>query len=168
MRLPRPFVLLPMLLAAALACASPAGDEVRRLQRTGRLPEALARAEAAVQAAPADADARFLQGVLLLDLKRDADALAVFRRMTEDFPELPDPFNNIALLEARAGRLDAARIALETALRNDPAHHLARANLGEIHLRLAIQAWEQAASQSPADPALERRLRAARELAAAR
>jgi len=157
-------LLLSMLLAAASAWADDAAD-VQKLMHDGDLPGALARAQGAAKAEPRDAKVRFLEGVILLDLKRDDEALAAFQHMTEDFPELPDPYNNIALLQARAGKLDAARVALETALRNDPGYVVARANLGEVYLRLALQAWETVARTMPGDAALQRRLKLARELA---
>ncbi|MFY9510579.1 MAG: tetratricopeptide repeat protein, partial [Rubrivivax sp.] len=110
---------------------------------------------------------RFQLGVILLDLQRDVPAMDVFQRLTEDFPELPEPFNNIALLHARAGQLEQARQALEMALRNNPALVAARQNLGDIHLRLALQAWEAVALALPADAALQRKLKLSRELLAA-
>ncbi len=161
---PRRILAAVLLVAAALARADDLAD-VKQLQAAGELPQALERARQAAE--PRPMALRFLEGVILLDLKRDAEALAVFRRLTEDYPELPDPYNNIALIEARAGHLEQARLALETALRNDPSHVLARANLGEIHLRLAAQAFERAASAAPGDAALQRRLRLVRELLAA-
>jgi len=126
----------------------------------------LQRAESAAAANPMDARLRFRHGVLLLELERDAEAMQVFQRMGEDFPELPEPYNNIALLHARAGRYEAARQALETALRNDPGYRPARANLGDVLLRLALQAWEAAAAAEPPDAALQRKLQLARELVA--
>lgn len=130
----------------------------------GEAAEALARAQAAGTAQPRDAQLRFLQGVALMDLKRDEEALALFTRMSQEYPELPDPQNNIALLHARAGRLELARQALETALRNDPSHRLSRANLGQVYLMLAVQAWEHVAAVGPLEPALQRRLEAVRAL----
>jgi Tfp pilus assembly protein PilF len=103
---------------------------------------------------------------VLMDMGRDADALALFTAMAQQYPELPDPYNNIALLHARAGRLEQARQALDVALRNDPTHRTARANLGQVHLMLAVQAWEQAASAGTLDAALLRKLEAARALLA--
>jgi Flp pilus assembly protein TadD len=101
-----------------------------------------------------------------MDLQRNAEALAAFTRLSQEFPELPEPYNNIALLQVRSGRLELARQALETALRNDPGHRTARANLGEVHLMLAVQAWEQAATTGPLDARLMRRLEVARTLVA--
>ncbi len=148
---------------AGLARADEIG-ELRAMVARGELLPALERAQKAATANPRDAQMRFLQGVVLMDLKRDDEALAVFTRLTQDYPELPDPQNNIALLHARAGRLEPARLALEAALRNDPAHRLARVNLGQVYLMLAVQAWEQAASAGPLDTPVLRRLEAARAL----
>ena len=39
-----------------------------------------------------------------------------FEQLTEDFPELPEPYNNLAVLYAADGQLDRARAALELAL----------------------------------------------------
>ncbi len=140
--------------------------EVRELLARGDFAAALQRAEKAAAANPRDAQARFLVGVVLMDSQRNEEALAQFTRLAQDYPELPDPQNNIALLHARAGRLDLARQALETALRNDPSHRLARANLGQIYLMLAVQALEQAAALGPLDAPVQRRLEAVRALLA--
>jgi Flp pilus assembly protein TadD len=156
-------------LALGLAGASARADEaaeVRALAARGELAEALQRAEKAVAANPKDAQLRFLQGVVLMDMQRDDAALEVFNQLSQEYPELPDPYNNIALLQARAGRLELARQALEVALRNNPGHRTARANLGMVHLMLAVQAWERAAAGTNVDPALQRRLEGARALLA--
>jgi Tfp pilus assembly protein PilF len=102
--------------------------------------------------------------VVLMDLAKDVQAVAAFTELTQDFPELPDPYNNLALLHARQGKLELARQALEIALRNDPNHRAARANLGQVHLMLAVQAWEQAAALGPIDVPLQRKLESARAL----
>jgi len=159
----RPLIALLLLVLSTVAGADEVA-EVQRLLRNGDTTGALQRAERAVAANPRDTRLRFLQGVILLDQQHDVPAMAVFQRLSEEFPELPEPFNNMALLHARAGRLEAARLALETALRNDPGLLTARQNLGDIHLRLALQAWEAVAAVAPADNALQRKLRLSREL----
>lgn len=155
-----------MCLAAGAAKADDAA-EVRALLARGEAASALQRVEAALAAQPRDVALRFLQGVVLLDLQRDEAALAHFTAMTQDYPELPDPYNNIALLHARAGRLEMARQALEAALRNDPGHRTARINLGELHLMLAAQAWELATATGPVNVPLLHRLEGVRALLAA-
>jgi Flp pilus assembly protein TadD len=162
------------LFCAALAVIPPALraqpvlglGEIRGTVARGDLTTALAQAQSAVRAKPDDAQLRFLLGVIHMDLKQDTQALAVFTALTERYPELPDPLNNIALLHARAGRLDEARQTLQAALRADPSHRAARSNLGQIYVMLAVQAWEQASAAAPADAALAQRLAAARALLA--
>lgn len=155
--------LLAALLAVLPALADVVSD-VHGMVAKGDLAAALRVADAAVLANPRDAQSRFLQAVVLMDLQRSDEALAAFTRLSQEYPELPEPFNNIALLQVRAGRLELARQALESALRNDPGHRAARANLGEVHLMLAVQAWQQAASGAPLDARLQRKLDAARAL----
>ena len=154
-------------LAAVLVVRPAVADlvsDVHGLLSKGDLAAALRVTEAAVQANPRDAQSRFLQAVVLMDLKRSDEALSAFTQLSQEYPELPEPFNNIALLQVRAGHLELARQALESALRNDPGHRAARANLGEVHLMLAVQAWQQAASSAPLDARLQRKLDAARAL----
>ncbi|MBL8306984.1 MAG: tetratricopeptide repeat protein [Rubrivivax sp.] len=152
------------LLAAPILARADDVSEIRDLLARGDGQAALLRAEKALAANPRDAQSRFLLGVALMDLRRDEDALTHFTRMTQDYPDLPDPLNNVALLHARAGRPEMARLALEAALRADPTHRLARTNLGHVHLMLAVQAWDRAAALGPLDPAVQRRLEAARQL----
>jgi Flp pilus assembly protein TadD len=159
-------VLASLLMLAAVPASADEAAEVRALLARGDLTGALQRAERAAAASPRDAQLHFLLGVVLMDLGRDGAALDVFMRMSEEYPELPDPYNNIALLRARAGELEQARQALESALRNDPGHRLARANLGRVHLLMAVQAWEQLGAQGPLDPSLQRQLDGARALVA--
>jgi Flp pilus assembly protein TadD len=156
-------------LAAALGLATvPAraglAEDVTALLAAGRSAEALQRTEQALLVSPRDAQTRFVHAVVLMELRRDAEAAELFTRIAQEFPELPEPFNNLGLLHARAGRLDAARMALEAALRNDPGHRAARANLAEVHLMLAVAAWEQLGAAAPLEPRLARRLQAVREL----
>jgi tetratricopeptide (TPR) repeat protein len=149
------------LLCAAVARAD-AADEVQRLTQQGQLAQALQRAEAAAKGA--DARLRFLHGVVLLDLKRDDDALKMFTALAQDYPQLPEPLNNIAAIHSRAGRWELARVALETALRNDPSHAMLRENLGDTYLQLALVAWQSAAKPERPDPTLQRKIRVALEL----
>ena len=169
-------VLSVLTLGAAPGAACAASEEVRAVQdllARGLAQAALLRldtragAPVVVQGALGDeAELRFLRGVALMDLMRNAEALAWFERMSQDHPELPDPHNNVALLHVRAGRLEPARQSLETALRNDPNYRVARANLGLVYLMLAVQAFEQVAAGGPVEAQLTRRLEGARALVA--
>ena len=153
------------LTACAVVQASDSGA-VRAAITRGDPSAALQQAEAAVAAQPGNAQLRFLRGVVLMDLGRDAQAIEAFRELNQAYPELPEPLNNLGLLQARAGLLENARQSLQAALLADPAHRASRLNLGQVHLMLALQAWEQAAASGPPDATLVRRLEAARALLA--
>lgn len=154
--------------AAGPSVGAPAGaGEVRLLLGRGDAAAALPLAERLAASEPGNAQFAFLRGVVLMDLRRDAEALAVFEQLHQLYPELPDPLNNIGLLHARAGRPEAALLSLEAALRLDPSHRTARLNLAQVHLMLALRAWEQAAALAPLDPALALRLEAVRAWIAA-
>ena len=159
---------LVWLLALAPQAKADEAAVVQRLLQNGETAAAQQRAERALStlppADPALAQLRFLLGVALLEQQHDAAAQAVFEKLTEDFPELPEPFNNLALLHARTGQWERARLALETALRNDPNQLTARQNLGDVHLQLALQAWQAVAEALPGDTAVARRLRLARDV----
>lgn len=159
--------LLALGFTLGVAPASVRADElsdIRALATGGDLAGAIKRNEKALEAKPRDAQLRFQHGVLLMDAGRDAAALAVFTQMSQDYPELPDPYNNVALLHARAGRLEAALSATQDALRVEPSHRTARANLGLLHLMLAVQTWDALARSGPVEPLLQRKLEGARAL----
>lgn len=159
------------LLAAALGGAAAARadvvSEVHALIAKGDLPGAQRAADAALSARPRDAQTRFIHALVLMESQRSAEALAAFTSLSQEYPELPEPFNNIALLHVRGGRLELGRQALETALRNDPTHRIARINLGEVYLMLAVQQWEQAAASAALDSRVARKLETVRALVAA-
>jgi Flp pilus assembly protein TadD len=160
-------------LVLAAACLAPAAlrageyEDIDKLYRAGDLQQALRKADEAIALQPRAAQLRFLKGVMLTDLKRNAQAIEVFTALTQDFPELPDPYNNLAVLYAADGQLQSALVALQTALRNDPTHRAARENLGDVHLALAVQAWTAAQAGAKGDDAgLRRKLQLAREIQA--
>jgi len=146
--------------------ADTALEQARRLADEGRTADALAALEVALQASPSDVRLRFLKGVLLSREGRNEDAIDVFRALSQEFPELPEPHNNLAALHAARGELDQARAALDEAIRALPSYALGHENLGDVHLRLAMRAWERAAKLDPANTAASTKLKLAQELAA--
>lgn len=144
--------------------ANPFARDIEQQYRRGETTQALQRLSQALNQRPGDAPLRFLHGVLLADGGDVAQASAVFERMTQEFPDLPEPHNNLAVLQAATGRLDAARQSLETALQLDPAYRAAHQNLGDVYVRLALRAYDSATDLSRPEPALQRKLQLTRDL----
>lgn len=154
------------LLVHAGAWADAAAD-VDRLLRGGDAAAALVQVDQALVRQPRDARLRFLRGVALADMKRHDDAIAAYRALIEDHPDLPEPYNNLAVLQAMRGDFDQARVSLESALRSRPGHVTALENLGDVHLELAARAWAQATQAARDDDGASRvaeRLTRLREL----
>ena len=142
-------------------------SEVMKLVQAGQATEAMVKLDQFLALKPKDPQLRFLKGVMLSDAKRSSEAIAVFTLLNEDYPELPEPYNNLAVLLAAEGHLNEALAALQAALRNDPTHRAARENLGDVHLALAIQAWNAAQSgDAKTDAHLRRKLQLARQIQA--
>ena len=138
--------------------------EVERLHRSGNTALALQRADEGLATEPGQPALRFLKAVMLGDSGRHAEAIALFEGLTQDYPELPEPYNNLAVLQAAAGRLDLARNLLDSALRHDPGYRTAHENLGDVLVQLAQRAYESAAQGGRGEPGLQRKLRLVRDL----
>lgn len=134
-------------LAAACATTVAFADEyadVSQLLRAGKLTEAMIQADVYLAGKPTDPQMRFLKGVIQRNAGKPAEAIATFTKLTEDYPELPEPYNNLAVLYAGQNQFDKARAALEMAIRTNPSYATAHENLGDIYARLASQAYNMA------------------------
>ena len=154
-------------LAAAGSLHAQDAREVERLFRGGDGTLAMQRADKAIAERPRDASMRFLRAVMLTEMQRTTEAIDALNKLIEDFPDLPEPYNNLAVLLAAQGRIDTARELLETALRHDPGYAVAHENLGDVFVRLALRAFERA-NTTRSDESLQRKLRLTRELAGTR
>ena len=134
---------LGALLASPLAQADDYGD-VNQLLRLGKNAQALARADQYLANKPRDPQMRFLKGVAQTADGQSSDAMATFVQLTQDYPELPEPYNNLAVLHAGQGQYDQARAALEQAIRIQPSYGTAQENLGDVYVQLAAQAYGKA------------------------
>ena len=107
---------------------------------------ALTQLDARLQANPRDVQAKFKRATILARLNRDNEAITAFTELTQAYPELPEPYNNLAALYAKQGRYEDARVALETATKANPSYALAYDNLGDLYLRLAAESYKRAQS----------------------
>ena len=138
-----------LLCAACFSGAGLAGPvedtkDATKLYQQGKLDQALSKVNGALAQQPKDAQGRFLKGLILTELKKGADAIQVFTGLTEDYPELPEPYNNLAVLYASQGNYDKAKAALELAIHTHPSYATAYENLGDIYAQLARRSYDKA------------------------
>jgi tetratricopeptide (TPR) repeat protein len=158
--------------AAVVACvivASPPvlANEVQEINqqfRKGDLTGALDRANRYLVKNPKDAQARFLKGLILADQGKTNDAITVFTGLTEDYPELPEPYNNLAVLYASQSKYEAAKNALEMAIRTHPSYATAHENLGDIYAKMASIAYDKALALDSKNAAAQTKLALIQEM----
>lgn len=91
-----------------------------------------------------DVQLMFLNARALAALGRHEEAIGIYRDLTSKYPELPEPWNNLAAEYVKTGRLDMAHQALEMALQINPQYHEARSNLGQVLMLLAEESFRAA------------------------
>jgi hypothetical protein len=119
---------------------------------------ALTQLDARIKSNPRDAQAKFKRATVLARLGRDDDAIEAFTELTQSYPELPEPYNNLAALYAKKGRYEDARVALDTAIKANPGYTLAYDNLGDLYLRLASESYKRAQSLGSTSPVTRQRV----------
>lgn len=159
-----PALLLMACLGPAAAVRADELSDAQRLYYSGQAAAAMQRADQFLASHPKDPQMRFLKGVMLADAKRDTEAIAVFHALTEDYPDLAEPYNNLAALYAAGGDYAKARAALEQALRANPAYATADENLGDVYAALAAQSYERALKLNPGNVTVPPKLALVRAL----
>jgi len=139
-------------------------QDVRKLIAAGQGKQALARADSHLAKNPRDAQMRFVRGVILTDLSETEAARGAFQQLVDDFPELPEPYNNLAVLYAADGQLDRARLALEMALLAKPDYATAHENMGDVYLQMAAEAYQRASNLQPTNRAITTKLNLTRDI----
>lgn len=151
-----PIRLILMVLSLLLFASSARAAELEVAQKlwlAGQRTQAVAHIEQALKATPDVLKLRFALGVMKLELGEQPAALEIFTALSQDFPDLADPHNNLAVIYAAQGDLDRANDELQQALRLEPEHAQAQENHGDVLLRLAARAYQraQAALAAPSD-----------------
>ena len=165
-RLPLAMALIALVLSVLGAAAyADEYSDVAQLTRDGKFSEALARADRFLSSKPRDAQMRLLKGVAQRDAGKTADAISTFTRLTEEFPELPEPYNNLGVLYADQNQIDKARAAFEAALRTHPSYATAHENLGDVYAKLSSSAYSKALQIEGANAAVTPKLTLSRQLA---
>jgi ketosteroid isomerase-like protein len=155
------------LLALALAVSPAFGDELQdidRLVKQGQHAQALERVNQYLAQNPSDAQGRFKKGLILAEQNKVAEAIEVFTKLSQDYPKLPEPHNNLAVLYASEGQYEKARQQLEMSIRTDPRFATAYENLGDVYTKLASQAYDKALQLDSSNSAAKNKLSLIRDL----
>jgi Flp pilus assembly protein TadD len=148
---------------AGAARADVYGD-VRQLVRDGKPVEAMASAQSYIAANPHDPQMRFLQGVMQSEAGQSAQALQTFTLLTQEYPELPEPYNNLAVLLAAQGQFDQAQQALSMAIRTNPDYATAHENMGDVYAKLAAQSYRRSQQLDTSNTSVAPKLALLRQL----
>lgn len=147
-----------LLLSTSLAVYADDIQDAHKLFKQGQHSQALDKVNGVLSSKPKDAQARFLKGLILTEQGKTAEAIKTFSALTEDYPELPEPYNNLAVLYASQGQYDKAKLALEMAIRTHPSYATAHENLGDIYAKMASQAYDRALQLDRSNTATQTKL----------
>ena len=143
---------------------TPVLAEAVTMIRDGQYVSALAKIDAVLAQDARNPQARFLKGVVQSDQDELEDAATTFQALTEDFPELPEPHNNLAVIWAQRGRYDKALSELQIALKAQPDYAIAHENLGDVYTRLAGAEYDRAVALDKSNKSAQAKLVLVREL----
>src|SRR5574340_284259 len=153
-----------LMLCAGVGARADDIQDANRLFKQGQHGQALDKVNGLLANNPKDAQARFLRGLILTEQGNTADAIKAFSALTEDYPELPEPYNNLAVLYASQGQYDKAKLALEKAIRTHPSYTTAHENLGDIYAKMASQAYDRALQLDRSNTATQTKLAMIKDL----
>lgn len=152
------FTLFSVLSATVISAAAVELSDIETLMRSGNYEAALTKSEEYSRANPTDPAGRFSRGLILVKLNRVDEAIAIFNELTRDYPSLPEPYNNLAVLHAQRKDFDKAQKALEAAIATNPSYSTAHENLGDIYAIKAAVAYSKALEIAPDNRSLQGKL----------
>jgi len=150
MNISKPFnlsaTLLIGVLLSSISLTVSADDfqDANQLFRQGNHSQALSKVNNYLAKKPKDAQGRFLKGLIYTEQGQVSEAIKTFTGLTQDYPDLPEPYNNLAVLYASQGQFEKAKSSLEMAIRTHPSYATAHENLGDIYAKMASQAYNRA------------------------
>jgi tetratricopeptide (TPR) repeat protein len=153
-----------MTLCAAAPARADDLEDAQRLLKAGQHEQALERVNRMLAAKSGDPQARFLKGLILTEQGNTREAIEIFTKLTQDYPNLPEPYNNLAVIYASQGQYDKARGALEQSIRTHPSYATAYENLGDVYAKLASQAYDKALQLDSSNTGAQNKLSLVREL----
>ena len=122
---------------------------IEKLTKERKFADAIKAIDAALVKSPRNVQLRFLKARLQIELRDQVSAKNTWIEITQQFPELPEPYNNLAALSANQGKWIEARDYLELALKLRPDYVTAQGNLAEVYLRLSELNYQSASKLQP-------------------
>ena len=122
---------------------------IEKLTKERKFADAIKAIDAALVKSPRNVQLRFLKARLQIELRDQVSAKNTWIEITQQFPELPEPYNNLAALSANQGKWIEARDYLELALKLRPDYVTAQGNLAEVYLRLSEMNYQSASKLQP-------------------
>jgi tetratricopeptide (TPR) repeat protein len=123
-------------------------SDIEKLVKAKKYPEAIESIDKRLKKTPGNVQLRYVKARMQIEMRQWDAAKKTLVEITQQFPELPEPYNNLAALAANQGNWIEARDYLELALKLRPSYTVASANLGEVYIRLGAQAYDNAAKDA--------------------
>ena len=151
-------------------------NETERIQLVDRLivekqfDDALKQIDLALKANPRNVQLQFKKAVVYNRMGNRRVAKTLFGDMIDKYPEIVEPYNNLAAIYAAEGNLAKARELLTQAVTLNPNFAMGYENLGDLALQgrhadeqKALEYYEKALSLTPRDKPLSRKVKALRD-----
>jgi len=132
------------LLSSLISFAQSNLDEIKLLVKNGKYVRAETITNNSIKNNLNNPELLFYKGIIETNIGKNNQAIDTFRNLTERFPELPEPFNNLAVLYAEKGQYTLAKEILEQAIKTNPSYLTAHINLGDIFTKMASEAYNNA------------------------
>ena len=123
-------------------------SDIEKLVKAKKYPDAIDLIDQRLKKTPGNVQLRYVKARMQIEMRQWEPAKKTLIEITQQFPELPEPYNNLAALAANQGNWIEARDYLELALKLRPSYAVASANLGEVYIRLGAQAYDNAAKDA--------------------
>lgn len=122
-----------------------AEEEIANLIKNGQQEAAIARIDAALLTDP-QPNLYFQKGVALSSMQRIDESISTFTKMTELYPNIAEPYNNLGILYFTKKDYARARAAFEAAIQNNPSYTNAHDNLGDLYVKMAANHYQNNAA----------------------
>jgi len=158
------FVLTSFLLLSSAGAQADVYQDVNRLIGAEQWSKAQTQAQEHLKTRPTDPQMRLLLSRIQDGQGQITEAMVTLQFLTQSFPELPEPHNNLAALLAKQNRYAEALDKLQDAVRARPDYGTALENLGDVYVALAIEAYQKAIRTPGAQPRVTSKRLAAEQL----